>query len=57
MTPVERRAQAEKMRKNAAKARDPAVRGSFLTMAADWDKLAKDAVELARRQGLAPSVK
>ena len=50
MTPEEYRAQAELMRMNAAKARDPDVRDSFLTMAADWDKLANDAEELARRQ-------
>ena len=51
MSPEECRAQAEEMRKNAAKAKDPEVRESFLTMAADWDKLAEDGEELVRRSG------
>ena len=54
MTPEECRTQAEEMRKKAARARDPEVRESFLTMAADWDKLAEDAAELLKRQGRAP---
>ena len=54
MTPEQCRTQAEEMRKKAARAIDPDVRESFLTMAADWDKLAEDAAELLKRQGRAP---
>ena len=57
MSPEEYRAQAELMRKNAAKSKDPEVRDSFLSMAADWDRLADNAEETARRQKQTPPPK
>jgi hypothetical protein len=50
MSPDQCRAQADQLRRQAAGAKDLSVREQLLLMAADWDKLAKDAEELERRQ-------
>jgi hypothetical protein len=49
MTSDDYRAKAEEMRKSAAFARDPEVRSTLLALAHDWERLAKDSDELARR--------
>jgi hypothetical protein len=50
MTVDEYRAKAREMRAQAARTKDPAVREQLLLMAADWEKLTRDAEELERRR-------
>lgn len=53
MSPDDYRRQADELRSQAARAKDPTVKAQLLLMAGDWDKLALDADELARRRRLA----
>ncbi len=54
MTPAEKRAEAEKMRRLAAEATEPGARNVYRVLAADWDRLAREAEELQRRLDGAP---
>lgn len=55
MTPDDYRRQADELRNQAARAKDPAVKEQLLLMAGDWDQLGRDAAELEHRRRIARS--